>query len=289
MLPLILGAAGVGGLIYLATRGSSTPKTTASVPATTPTTTTAKPPPVVVAPPPTSSPTSLPVPIIPDPTIPVPVPIPSTTSFPTIPGITTTGFQNQAAVVATEKDPLNVRSGPTTAAGVIGQVAKGSAVTVTSPKIAGTGSSSGWVSIIQGNIKGFVSNDFLMYPGLAQSLPSSAPSSIPDISQQLPPVPSPVITLPPDIISVMTSNTPIIAAAIPATRQALVTTATDPLNVRSLPSSSGSIMGKVAKGSKVSITNGGTPIAGAGSTKGWLPITQGSIMGFASADYLTLI
>lgn len=68
--------------------------------------------------------------------------------------------------------------------------------------------------------------------------------------------------------------------------QARVATQRDPLNVRDRPSTDGKVVGKVARNTIVDVT--GPVVQGKGSVKGWAPIRQGNIVGFASVDYLEM-
>ena len=72
-----------------------------------------------------------------------------------------------------------------------------------------------------------------------------------------------------------------------SSRTAVVTTKTDPLNVRNAPSSSGAIVARAAKGSTVTVIGELIP-GGPGSWAGWLPVTtKDGISGFAASEYLT--
>lgn len=68
-----------------------------------------------------------------------------------------------------------------------------------------------------------------------------------------------------------------------------ITTATDPLNVRSAPNSASKVVGNAAKGSKVQILS--LPaVPGAGSKTGWYNIVNANgVTGWAAADYITLL
>lgn len=71
------------------------------------------------------------------------------------------------------------------------------------------------------------------------------------------------------------------------TNQGMVQTQKDPLTVRDKPSAQGKKLGTVARFSIVDIT--GPIVKGDGSqTKGWAPIKQGNLAGYASADLLEL-
>lgn len=68
--------------------------------------------------------------------------------------------------------------------------------------------------------------------------------------------------------------------------QAQVVTKTDPLSMRSKPSTDGAIVTKIPRGAIVAVN--GPTVPGKGSTKGWAPVTYGTFTGFASADYLEM-
>lgn len=77
-----------------------------------------------------------------------PSPTPTPTPTPVTP--TPTGFSNY--IVTTVNDPLNIRSGPSTSYSIIGQLAKGSTVSL---KSSGT---AGWMQTTSG---GYVSADYV--------------------------------------------------------------------------------------------------------------------------------
>lgn len=149
------------------------------------------------------------------------------------------------AIVVTKTDPLSVRSAPNTSALIVGKLAKGSVVQVTGP-IEG-----GFYPVSQGSVHGYAYGGYLRAAGAAP-LPGGGGAPRPDLP-------------PPQDVPVGT---------------AVVTTASDPLSIRSAPSLGANIVGKAPKGATVEITG---PLQG----DGFMPIAYGSIRGFAYSAYLT--
>lgn len=195
----------------------------------------------------------------------IPVSLPTAQNPMAIPGV----FPNPGSLarVSTQTDPLNVRDQPTTSSNVIGQLQKGSTVTITGGPESGPGSSSGWVHVQQGNLQGWASLDFLsdasgqaaadaLNQAISAVVPSSGGGSFPT--------------------------------------QAVVVTESTPLNIRSQPNKTAPIIGQAPKGSLVTITS--APVPGDHSQDsggGWAPVIAGTIdhpgRGFASMTFLALL
>lgn len=194
------------------------------------------------------------------PSIPVSV-LPTAQNPMAIPGV----FPNpgSTAVVATQTDPLNVRDQPSTSGSVIGQLQKGSTVTITGGPESGPGSSSGWAHVQQGNLQGWAALDFL-HDGSGQAAANALNQAI-------------------SLITPSSSGD----GSFPT--QAVVVTQSTPLNIRSQPNKSASIVGQAAKGSQVTITS--APVPGDGSQDGgWAPVrTPAGVTGFASMVFLALL
>ena len=195
------------------------------------------------------------------PSIPVSV-LPTAQNPMAIPGV----FPNagSTAVVATQSDPLNVRDQPSTSGNVIGQLQRGSTVTITGGPDAGPGSSSGWVHVQQGNLQGWASLDFL-HDGTVQAASAALNQAI------------------------SSAITPTFDGSFPT--PAVVVTESTPLNIRSQPSTSAPVVTQAAKGSQVTITS--APVPGDHSQDnggGWAPVrTSSGATGFASMVFLALL
>lgn len=185
------------------------------------------------------------VPPLPVPVVPAVVPFGGPPSFPN-PG--------SRAVVTTQTDPLNLRGGPSTTSNVIKTIPRGSQVTITGP------AQGGFVPVLP---------DLLGPPSLT-NLPTPGFASL----QYLGPVGSASPYVPANV-----PVTPSAASSFPLPgSSAVVTTQTDPLTLRSGPSTSAASLGTLARGSIVTITG---PL-----TTGFYPVAQSGRAGFASGQYL---
>jgi uncharacterized protein YgiM (DUF1202 family) len=152
------------------------------------------------------------------------------------------------AQVNTQTDPLNIRSAPNATASILGKAPKGAMVQVLNPVAA-----PGWTQIQFNSVKGFASSQYLKMPDSGSPLQNA--STLPNI---LPPSPTPQAVL-----------------------TATVTTSRDPLNMRSSPNASASLVTSVPKGASVTVLN---PIA----APGWMQISYGGKTGYSSSQYLTM-
>lgn len=71
-----------------------------------------------------------------------------------------------------------------------------------------------------------------------------------------------------------------------ATGQAMVNTKTGPMNLRKGPGTNTAVVGSANKGSILDLT--GPTVSGPGSAKGWAPVKQGKLVGYAAVDYLEM-
>lgn len=221
----------------------------------------APPPPPMQAPPPPPPPQmQAPLPpapppmVVPAPPSPVPQPVAPQSDFP------------QTMMVVTH-DPgpngnLNVRSAPNSSASSPGQLSRGSLTTVQGPaqggfypvEFPGGSGQTAWAS--------------------AQFLSNGQPGSPPVPSDLMPPG---AAASPAPVASVASA-----AAAFPLPgSHALVSTATDPLNVRAAPSATAPLTGSHNKGEIVTITG---PLV-----SGFYPVTGNGGTGFSSAQFLSAV
>jgi hypothetical protein len=175
----------------------------------------------------------------------------------------------------TSPSGLNLRSTPTNAQGdanKIGAISQGSVVRVEGPAQPGPGST-GWLPITVVSVTGsgrvgqqaFAAQEFLA--------PTSAPASTPVAPAPPPPLPA---ALP----------APLPASTAPAQQLARVTTQTDPLRLRSAPTTDSTTITMMPKGAIVAVTGPG--VSGKGATS-WLPVVFSGKPGFAASDFLTPI
>jgi uncharacterized protein YgiM (DUF1202 family) len=187
------------------------------------------------------------------------------------------GLEPNQARVVTQTDPLNIRKEANSSSKIVGKAAKGSILDVTGASVNGPGSVKGWIPVAQANINGFASADFLQMGSNVIDLDTPMSPSIPEVvaAENL---------LQGALASVGLGGLAPSLASVGNT--ATVNTAKDPLNLRKAPSSTSAILGKLAKGSTVNIM--GPTVSGPGSAKGWAPVTQGSLSGYAAADFLSM-
>lgn len=178
--------------------------------------------------------------------LPTPAPVPQGPLPGGIPGLPPPNVVPPGtAIVATQTDPLSVRSAPSASANIVGSLARGSIVQITGAI------QNGFYPVTQGSVSGFAYGGYLR--------PSSAPGPAPGPS----PGPLPPGTPPPNNVGV---------------GYAVVTTSTDPLSVRSSPSTSAPVVGSFPKGAVVQITG---PMQ-----NGFYPAALGALHGFAYGGYL---
>ena len=189
----------------------------------------------------------------PTPSIPVvPAPVPTPPSIPSIPNVPVPTNAGQSALVTTSSDPLTLRDTPN--GNAIGSLPKGATVTVLNWNggAATSNAPQGWAMVTYGGATGFASKQYLQLGG------SPSPSL---------PLPAP--------------------APGPATQQmARVTTASDPLTLRSAPN--GGAIGSLPRGAMVTVLNwnGGAPTSN--SSQGWAEVSYAGLNGYASKNYLAL-
>jgi len=187
------------------------------------------------------------------PVVPPPVPTPSIPSIPGIPSIPVPTNAGQTALVTTSSDPLTLRDTPN--GNAIGSLPKGATVTVLNWNggAATSNAPQGWAMVTYQGSTGFASKQYLQLGG------SPAPGPLPLPS----PAPGPAVT-----------------------QMARVTTASDPLTLRSAPN--GGAIGSLPKGAMVYVINwnGGAPTSN--SSQGWAEVSYQGLNGYASKNYLAL-
>ena len=152
-------------------------------------------------------------------------------------------------------ETLNVRSGPSGENGVLFIISKGTKVTVLEE------TSNGWYKIQVLNQTGYVEGKYIKLdssgPSASATNPAGTPSSTPSST------PKPTASPEPSV----------------KTGRVSLENSSSRLNVRSNPSSSGSIIGKLKQGAIVTIT---------GESGNWYKIESGSVKGYASKDYIII-
>ncbi len=152
---------------------------------------------------------------------------------------TTTKKVDQRSVTA---DVLNVRKGPSANYAVVGSLKKGNKVTVS--KV-----TNGWAYITYGKTKGYVSISYL------KAIQSTSPTTKPSNVSKTPSKPSTTTTNKVD--------------------QRVVTV--DTLNVRKGPGTNYSVIGKLKRNNKVTVTK---------VSNGWAYIAYGNLKGYVSSAFL---
>lgn len=176
----------------------------------------------------------------PPPPRPSPVPPPQPSGLPNLPppAVLAAG---QTAIVITQTDPLIIRSAPNLQASQVGSAAKGAALLVTGPI------SGGYYPVLYGQTRGYAYGGYLR---LSQGPVNPQPPG-------QPPLPAPV--------------------PIPM-GSAIVITKTDPLSVRSAPSTTASTVGSIPKGATTQITGN--------VQNGFSPVSYANLHGYAYSGYL---
>lgn len=154
-----------------------------------------------------------------------------------------------SATVATQKDPLSLRSAPSTSAAVVGSLPKGATVTITGAM------QNGFYPVSFGNLHGFAYGGYLQQSSSPVNPAAIAPP--PPTSPNLPPI-----------------------NAVEQGAMATVTTQSSPLTLRANPSTTAPIVGSIPKGATVQVTGP--------SQNGFYPVAYGSAHGYAYGGYLTM-
>lgn len=179
--------------------------------------------------------------------------IPPPAPAPVIPSMVVPTNAGQTALVTTSSDPLTLRDAPNGSA--IGSLPKGASVLVVNWNGGGPTSNApqGWAQVSYNGQVGFASKQYLQLGGSAPNAPAPPP----------PPPPGPATV-----------------------QTARVTTATDPLTLRSAPN--GGAIGSLPRGANVTVLNWNAGAPTSNSSQGWAQVSYAGQTGFASKNYLSL-
>lgn len=184
---------------------------------------------------------------------------PTPTATPTVLPVQT----GQAIVTGTGGVGLRCRTGPSTGATQIGNMAEGTTVTLRGPSIAG------WLPVTCGGQEGWASASYLQI-----TVPPGTPVTPTATAATVTPTPSPTSTA----TATSTASPTATTTPAPTGSARVVGTGGVGLRCRTAPSTAGSQITTMAEGSVVPVT--GLAIAG------WYPVTCAGQAGWASGDYL---